>query len=256
MSTIRVPPSPVTRTTSTRQFGANLPDRGHIGSERVRRRNAASAASRFGRRDHGNELAFVGDVGADRSPRSSQVLQATRRLERGAGPPRARPSGSCHARARCTRLPAPPRVGPHGATNGSTAHVEQHLERGREEVGGNGRDFGLECEVARGRASTAMPWSAMVPDTITTSSGRTFAASRTRPGGTIPMPEVEMYMPSAAPRSDNLGVAGDDVDTGDGRPRPPCRQRFRAKDSIGNPSSRTNAADECEGTSAHHRPGR
>ena len=41
----------------------------------------------------------------------------------------------------------------------------------------------------------------MGPLTSTASPSRAFAAERTRPAGTIPMPDVEMNIPSAFPRS-------------------------------------------------------
>ena len=67
------------------------------------------------------------------------------------------------------------------------------------------------------RASiTAMPWSAMVPETSTTSPGCTCSGPSVRPAGITPTPAVVMYMPSAAPRFDDLGVAGDDGDAGGG----------------------------------------
>ena len=55
------------------------------------------------------------------------------------------------------------------------------------------------------RASiTAMPWSAMVPDTSTTSPGCTCAAPSVAPGGITPTPAVVMNSPSAAPRPTTL----------------------------------------------------
>ena len=92
------------------------------------------------------------------------------------------------------------------------------------------------------RASmTAIPWSASVPDTSTTSPGSTRAASSTRPSGTIPMPAVVTYTPSAAPWPTTL-VSPVTMAT-------PAAEAARAMSStssrssaIGKPSSSTNAA--------------
>ena len=55
------------------------------------------------------------------------------------------------------------------------------------------------------RASiTAMPWSPMLPDTITLSPGRTSSGPSDRPAGIRPRPAVVTKIPSAAPRPTTL----------------------------------------------------
>ena len=86
----------------------------------------------------------------------------------------------------------------------------------------------MSLSIARSpRASmTAIPWSAMVPDTRTTSPGRTLAGVERPPGRDLTHPRGRDEQPVGRAAAHHLGVTGDDVHPRARARRRPCRRRW------------------------------
>ena len=96
-----------------------------------------------------------------------------------------------------------------------------------------------------------MPWSPMVPETMTASPGRALPPQMSTPAGTTPMPAVLMNSRRRAPL-DHLGVAGDDRHARLARPPRAIEATIRSRSATGSPSSRMKPADRYSGAAPTH----
>ena len=208
MSTMRVPPNEVSRTTMPSRLGRDLADPVARAPSGWARR-AASAASASSGGDDGDHLALVGDVeriDAEQvaGPVDGRVDRQQRLVEHDGqvGSP---------GPARCT--PCRPRRGSGRAASGSPGAASSRASTSSPTGAVSER---MSASRARSpRASiTAMPWSAMVPDTSTTSPGCTCSGPSVRPAGTTPTPAGRDVEAVGRAPADHLGVAGDDGDAG------------------------------------------
>ena len=174
MSTMRVPPKVVSRTTIALGLGRDL------------RRCAAASARRVGphrragrrrpRRGHdGDDLALVGDV--ERIDAEQVAGAGHGRVAPAAGPRRARRRGRCRGPARCRRCRRRRASG--RATSASTAPPASRSST-RSPSGAVSERMSASRARSPRASITAMPWSAIVPETSTTSPARTRARARAR----------------------------------------------------------------------------
>ena len=194
--------------------------------------------------DYGEQLAFVGDVeridaenlagAGDRGPNGDRRL-----LDHDAAA-----SGACKL-VECRRGHAAARRIAHPVQCSAAAGSEQG---GGELVeGGIALDLAFELELAARTTSTAIPWSAIVPDNSTRSPGRTSPAPRCACAGTRPMPAVVMYRPSALPRSTTF-VSPVAIGTPASRVPPRRAEPMqRSSSATSRPSSRISAAESASG---------
>ena len=191
-------------------LGGDLADR----APRRRRADArawrASAASASSAGDDGHDLALVGDV---ERVDAEQVARAVDRREHGQRRlRRARPRARCRAPARWQTVPTPPRVGSRiqrvfGAAASSA--------RTRSPSGAVSERMSASSARSPRASITAMPWSAMVPDTSTTVARRArCVGAELAPGGITPTPGSGDEQPVGRAPADDLGVAGDDLHAG------------------------------------------
>ena len=160
---------------------------------------------------------------ADRSPAGRR--RRSRPGRSAAGPRRAPRPGRWPWPARCTRCPSPPRVGSRSQRVDGAASSSASTRSPSGAVSER-----MSASRARSpRASiTAIPWSAIVPDTSTTSPGCTSSGPRSRPAGKHADARGGDVEPVGGAAVDHLGVARHDGDAGE-RERPrPCRPRCRA----------------------------
>ena len=160
----------------------------------------------------------------------------TRRSPPGAqgGRPRRGPRpGPSRARARCRRCrrhrawdrAATASAAPRSSSASTSAPSGAVSER-----------MSLSSERSPRASITAIPWSAMVPETSTTSPGSHVGRRRAFvPSGMTPTPAVVTNMPVGRAAPDHLGVAGDDLARPRPGPRRPCRRRCRAARRSGTP---------------------
>ena len=193
MSTIRVPPKLVSSTTMASGSATISPIRAASAPSGCAR-SAASAASASSGATTATHLALVGDV---QRVDAEQVARAHDRRcdrqqrlvehDREVGVAREFVAHRGDTAARRIAHPARRRCG-------LSKRFDELAERRRV-----GADVGVEHRGRRGRASPPCRDRRSLPDSSTTSPGRTCSGPSWRPAGSTPTPAVVMYRPSAAP---------------------------------------------------------
>ena len=197
--------SVVSSTTMPFGLGGDLADPRGAGAERVGAQRGERGIGLVGRDDR-DDLALVGDV-------ERVDARAGRRRPLTAGSTGSSVSSSTTARSvsRASSLqtvPTPPRVGSRSQRVDGAASSRASTSSPSGAVSER-----MSASRARSpRASiTAMPWSAIVPETSTTSPGRTRSGPSARPAGTTPDAGGRDVQPVGRAPADHLRVAGDDA---------------------------------------------